>query len=299
MAQSGTKQPQTRISGQIIIDELVRNMELGCLELGYSILLPCLFSVYLHPDDYNRLIGVQDLIKEDARRALTARMAEWNKKSPAFRRGGPRKEYKIAQSTWWIELFSDGENAVPPGDVEIHSELNDVVQPGYRGTKTTLIERQPSVTAARVVRDRESTPSGRSRLRRDSLQRRFRPADVLRNAERSQRGARRRRPLGRPASLLERPGLARTSAIAPRPGNGFVCHYRPEPQWHLAEWKETAERVGSRAARPGRNPRGRSHYAQLRGAQMRWLYDLHIPFVIAFLAFVVLFIVVHAREGRS
>ena len=132
-------------------------MELGRLELGYSILLPCLFSVYLHPDDYHRLIGVQDIIKEDARRALTARMAEWNKKGALFRRGTTRKEYRIAQSTWWIELFSDGENAVPPGDVEIHSELNDVVQPGYRGTKTTLIERQPSVTAARVVRDREST----------------------------------------------------------------------------------------------------------------------------------------------
>ena len=157
MAQSGTKQPQTRISGQIIIDELVRNMELGRLELGYSILLPCLFSVYLHPEDYNRLAGVQDIIKEDARRALTARMAEWNKKSSIFRRGGPRKEYRIAQSTWWIEFFSDGENAVPPGDVEIHSELNDVIQPGYRGTKTTLIERQPTVTAARVVRDREGT----------------------------------------------------------------------------------------------------------------------------------------------
>ena len=142
MAQGGTKQPQTRISGQTIIDELVRNMELGRLELGYSILLPCLFSVYLHPEDYNRLAGVQDLIKEDARRALTARLAEWNKKCSLFRRGAPRKEYRTAQSTWWIELFVDGENAVPPGDVEIHSELNDVVQPGYRGMKT---------------RDREST----------------------------------------------------------------------------------------------------------------------------------------------
>ena len=152
MAQSGTKQPQTRISGQTIIDELVRNME-----LGYSILLPCFFSVYLHPDDYNRLIGVQDLIKEDARRALTDRMAEWNKKGALFRRGGVRKQYRIAQSAWWIELFSDSENAVPPGDVEIHSELNDVAQPGYRGTKTTLIERQPSVTSARVARDRETT----------------------------------------------------------------------------------------------------------------------------------------------
>jgi hypothetical protein len=152
MAQSGT-----RISGQTIIDELIRNMELGRLEMGYSILLPCLFSVYLHPDDYQRLAGVQDLIKEDARRALTARMAEWNKKGALFRRGANRKQVRIAQNDWWIEFFSDGENAVPPGDVEIHSELNEVAQPGYRGAKTTLIERQPSVTAARVARDRQST----------------------------------------------------------------------------------------------------------------------------------------------
>ena len=90
MAQSGTKQPQTRISGQTIIDELVRNMELGRLELGYSILLPCLFSVYLHPDDYNRLIGVQDLIKDDARQALSACMSECNSGSSLFRRGSAR-----------------------------------------------------------------------------------------------------------------------------------------------------------------------------------------------------------------
>jgi len=157
MAQSGTKQPPARISGQTIIDELIRNMELGRLEMGYSILLPCLFSVYLHPDDYHRLAGVEDLIKEDARRALSSRMAEWNKKGALFRRGARRKQVRIAQSDWWIELFSDGENAVPPGDVEIHSELNDVAQPGYRGARTTLMERQPSVTSARVVRDRQST----------------------------------------------------------------------------------------------------------------------------------------------
>src|SRR5262249_18426869 len=52
---------------------------------------------------------------------------------------------------------SDPEGAVPQGDVEIHSELNDVEQPGYRGARTTLIDREPSVTQARVARDREST----------------------------------------------------------------------------------------------------------------------------------------------
>jgi len=132
-------------------------MELGRLEMAYSVLLPCIFSVYLHPDDYQRLAGVEDLIKEDARRALNARMAEWNGKGALFRRGGPRRPYRIAQNDWWIELFSDSEGAVPPADVEIHSELNDAPQPGYRGAKTTLIDREPSVTAARVARDRAGT----------------------------------------------------------------------------------------------------------------------------------------------
>jgi FHA domain len=132
-------------------------MELGLLELGYSVLVPCVFSVYLHPDDFARVTGVQEILKEDARRALNARLAEWNAKPSLFRRGAIRKTYRIAQNEWWIELFADGESAVPPGDVEIHSELAEIVQPGYRGTKTTLISREPSVTSARVSRDRENT----------------------------------------------------------------------------------------------------------------------------------------------
>src|ERR1700757_1163953 len=99
-------------------------MELGRLELGYSILVPCIFSVYLHPDDYARVSSVQDIIKEDAKRALTARLADWNSKSGLRRRNAERKTYRIATNSWWIGLFADGEAAVPPGDVEIHSELN-------------------------------------------------------------------------------------------------------------------------------------------------------------------------------
>jgi len=157
MAQSGIKPPQARISGQTIIDELIRNMELGVLEMGYSILVPCVFSVYLHPDDYARVLAVHELFKEDARRALNARLAEWNAKPKLFGRNRARKTYRIAQNDWWFELYADSEGSVPPGDVEIHSELAEVQQPGYRGTKTTLISREPSVTSARVARDRENT----------------------------------------------------------------------------------------------------------------------------------------------
>ena len=56
-------------------------------------------------------------------------LAEWNAKPPLFRRGKKTKLYRIARSDWWIEFFADSEDVVPAGDVELHSELNDVPQP--------------------------------------------------------------------------------------------------------------------------------------------------------------------------
>ena len=156
--QTGNKPLQSRVSGQTIIDELIRNMEFGRLEMGYSILLPCIFSVYLHPDDYARLIPVQELIREDARRVLAARMAEWNGGKGRFRRGGDAET--VSDRTERLvdrAVRGHAKARCRPGDVEIHSELNDAPRPGYRGVKTTLIDREPAVTAARVERDREST----------------------------------------------------------------------------------------------------------------------------------------------
>jgi len=137
-----------KISGRIIIEQLIRNMELGQFEMGYSILAPCIFSLYLHPDDYTRLTGVFDLIRQDAKQALVARLAQLNAKPlglGALRGAKDRKPYKIASKDWTFEFFPDSEGVVPLGDVEIHSELNETPQPGYHGTKTTLLDREPSV----------------------------------------------------------------------------------------------------------------------------------------------------------
>jgi hypothetical protein len=144
---------QGKISGQVIIEQLIRNMELGQFEMAFSILTPCIFSLYLHPEDYARLTGILDLIREDAKKALTGRLAELNAKPlggivPGLgsRRGAKnRKPYKIACKDWTFEFFPDSEGAVPLGDVEIHSELNETPEPGYHGTKTTLLNREPTV----------------------------------------------------------------------------------------------------------------------------------------------------------
>jgi hypothetical protein len=146
------------LSGQTISSELMRNMEQGRFELAYTVLLPCTFSIYLNPEDHARLSGVFDLIAEDARRALRARVAQLNTPSKVLGLrvpGKPSKEYKIATRDWIVEFLADAE--VPPGDVEIHSELNEVAQPGYCGTKTTLMNRQPSANGQKTTSQRNET----------------------------------------------------------------------------------------------------------------------------------------------
>jgi hypothetical protein len=143
---SGTgRRGETRLSGHIIISELIRNMELGRFEMNYSVLLPCVFTVYLNPQDHTTLSSIFNLVLDDARRALRDRVTEMNAPPKILgmtRKGKAAKEHKIACQDWYIEFLPDAE--VPVGDIEIHSELNETAEPGYRGTKTTLIGREPS-----------------------------------------------------------------------------------------------------------------------------------------------------------
>ena len=158
MAPGKQKLSEPKLNGGIIIGELIRNMELGRFEMAYTVLLPCVFTIYLHPDDHRALSGVFDLVIEDARKALRARVAQLNMAPAVFglrKRAGKSKEFKIACRDWDIEFLPEAE--VPSGDVEIHSELNETVQPGYRGVRTTLISREPSVAAHRTTGQRAST----------------------------------------------------------------------------------------------------------------------------------------------
>ncbi len=143
---------EAKFSGNIVISELIRNMELGQFEMAYTVLLPCVFTVYLNPEDHASLSGVFALIADDAKRALRDRVAELNSQSRGMnvaRSRKTRKEYKIACRDWLIEFLPHGE--VPRGDVEIHSELNETPQPGYRGTKTTLLERSTGTVMQEAV----------------------------------------------------------------------------------------------------------------------------------------------------
>src|SRR5579875_2781185 len=161
---SGGKLAEARLNGSIIIGELIRNMELGRFEMSYTVLLPCVFTVYLNPQDHATLRGVFDLVIEDAKKALRARVAELNSDTSMLlgfkRRTKSNREFKIACHDWNIEFLPEPE--IPQGDVEIHSELNETAEPGYRGTKTTLLGREPVISGHKTTGHRTTGPQGSS-----------------------------------------------------------------------------------------------------------------------------------------
>lgn len=151
MAKTSQKLNEQKLDGKLISSELIRNMELGQFEMAYAILLPCNFTIYLNPEDHATLSGVFGLIAEDARRALRARVTAMNapRRFALGKLSKPAKEFKIACQDWNLEFLPDPE--VPVSDIEIHSEYSETVQPGFRGTRTTLLEREPT---AGLHRDR-------------------------------------------------------------------------------------------------------------------------------------------------
>ena len=205
-----------------LVDELLRNMELGRFEMSYAVLLPCVFTVFLNPADYTKLQGVFPLIADDARKALRTRVAELNRSPSGLglrKKNYTAKEHKIACSDWSIEFFQD--NEVARGDLEIHSELSELVSPGFRGAKTTLLGRDPSVTQR--IGDRSPPRSVRTCSRCDPLQGRFRSANLPHDRQsghcRSRRRVRTRSISGSkaaaksPANTLSFDGIPATGAF--------------------------------------------------------------------------------------
>src|SRR5690349_22707723 len=82
-------------SAREVIVEIVRNMREGLEPLHYSTLAPSVYTVYLHPDDMERLRPIVPRIVDEARRALDAEVEALNKASigerlKIARRGEPK-----------------------------------------------------------------------------------------------------------------------------------------------------------------------------------------------------------------
>jgi hypothetical protein len=139
----------SQITGDDIISELIRNADAGWFKVRYTILVPCIFNVYLQPRDYELIQPIADLIREEAVRALKEHLSGLNKPRaarPFSKRfgstGESRPEYKILEKQWMIQFHADQEERLRPGEIEIYSELGSARPKEFgSGAMTTFITR--------------------------------------------------------------------------------------------------------------------------------------------------------------
>jgi FHA domain len=147
-----TESVARQITGDDIISELIRNADAGWFKLRYTILVPCIFNVYLHVRDYELIQPIAELIQEEAVRALREHLSGLNKPRPARPlgkrfglSGEPRPEYKILEKQWMIQFHGDHEERLRPGEIEIYSELGSARPKDFgAGAMTTFITRRPA-----------------------------------------------------------------------------------------------------------------------------------------------------------
>jgi FHA domain len=147
-----TQTVANQITGDDIISELIRNADAGWFKVRYTILVPCIFNVYLHPRDYELIQPIAELIREEAVRALKEHLSDLNKPRtprPFGKRfgstGEPRPEYKILEKQWVIQFHGDQEERLRPGEIEIYSELGSARPKEFgAGAMTTFITRNPA-----------------------------------------------------------------------------------------------------------------------------------------------------------
>jgi FHA domain len=139
----------SQITGDDIISELIRNADAGRFKVRYTILVPCIFNVYLHPRDYELIQPIAVLIQEEAVLALKEHLSDLNKPRtarPFVKRfgsaGEPRPEYMILEKQWMIQFHADQEERLRPGEIEVYSELGSARPKDFgAGAMTTFITR--------------------------------------------------------------------------------------------------------------------------------------------------------------
>ena len=150
----------SQITGDDIISELIRNADAGRFKVRYTILVPCIFNVYLHRRDYELIQPIAELIQDEAVRALKEHLSNLNKpRTPRpFSKREPRPEYKILEKQWIIQFHGDQEERLRPGEIEIYSELGSARPKEFgAGAMTTFITRNNAGDPAAAAGTSESS----------------------------------------------------------------------------------------------------------------------------------------------
>lgn len=155
--------PASVLTGDDIISELIRNIDVGLFRVGHTVLLPCRFNVYLHEQDFDLIHPIAQVVRREAKQALTEHLDRLNKARPQpgfMKRLGltnsPSKpEYKILETDWSVEFHRGEEDRLRPGEMEVYSDLGMEQKAELgAGAKTTFVTRhtaeEPSAPSSSI-----------------------------------------------------------------------------------------------------------------------------------------------------
>ena len=143
--------PAGRINGDEIISELIHNAQVGQFRLRYTILLPCRFNVYLQQADYELIAPVAEIVRQEAKQALSEHLEKLNKvqQQPqllhrlGMGKSGTSPKFKIQEADWSIDFHRAEDDRLRPGEIEIYSDLGTAQTSDLgSGAKTTIITRR-------------------------------------------------------------------------------------------------------------------------------------------------------------
>src|SRR5690242_7049819 len=104
--------PTGALTGDDIISELIRNVDEGSFKVGHTVLLPCRFNVYLHEQDFALIHPIAQVVRREAKQALTEHLDSLNQVRPQPRlmkrlglaKSPDKAEYKILEKDWSVEF---------------------------------------------------------------------------------------------------------------------------------------------------------------------------------------------------
>jgi len=132
---------QTALTPRVIILEIGRNLEASRIPLLYRVLVPSMFEVFLHPDDYHQHERTFGLIREDAAHHLTKELERLNK-PPRFKLPGQdHVPHQRDGADWVIHFRLDESGEVKRGGLTIASQLRVPAAASGASTQRTMTSR--------------------------------------------------------------------------------------------------------------------------------------------------------------
>ena len=126
------------VTGEAIIEELINNMHQGFEPLRSITLVPSLYSVHLHPDDYDRLEPIFQILMREAQRGLDDEIRKLNKKTGWL--GLKAQKTYQAVGPWVIRFNKDMDEDVRKGEILIDSKLGIQQKAELAGSQTLIVK---------------------------------------------------------------------------------------------------------------------------------------------------------------